>query len=94
VFKGVWTMRAYIAGSKEAEEPGREHLRDYWFALTPDQAGTWDYRTAAEDARSSMERLGVTIPTRAGIGRLTDFKIEEHGEKFVISCEGPFEPRA
>jgi hypothetical protein len=41
-----------------------------------------------------MEQLGVTIPTSPGIARLTDFKIEEHGDKFVISCEGPFEPRA
>jgi hypothetical protein len=86
-------MRAYIAGMKDAEEPHRQHLRDYWFGLTKEQAGTWNNRRAAEDARSHMEHSGITIPTRNSIGRLTDFQIEEYGEKFVISCEGPFEPR-
>jgi hypothetical protein len=74
---------------KDAEEPLRRHLRDYWFGLTPEEAGTWNHWRAAEDARSMMDHVGITIPN----GRVTDFQIEEYGEKFVISCEGPFEPR-
>jgi hypothetical protein len=78
---------------KDAEEPHRQHLRDYWFGQTPQEAATWDYRRAAEDARSHMEYSGITITTRTGIGTLTDFHIEEYRDKFVISCEGPFELR-
>jgi hypothetical protein len=86
-------MRAYIAGMKDAEEPHRKHLRDYWFALTPNGARTWHYWRAAEDAHSIMNHLGITIPAHNDMARVTDFRIEEYGGKFIISCEGPFEPR-
>jgi hypothetical protein len=62
----------------------------YWFCPTAEGAATWDNRAIA-DRDVSVLNIGVRVPSiQGGIHSIRNFTVEPFGERFVISCSGPF----
>jgi hypothetical protein len=84
--------KGYIAGWKNAEEPHRKYMRDFWFTSKPEEAAYWMSRNEAEGDLHFFEMSRIVIPSaEGGVHVLQGFQVEAlPPNKFVIWCEGPF----
>jgi hypothetical protein len=84
--------KGYVAGWKNAVEPHRQYMKDYWFTSTPEKAAYWTDREEAERDLPLFENGSIVIPSSlGGVHTLHGFHVEEFPpDKFVIWCDGPF----
>jgi hypothetical protein len=83
--------KGYLARWKRRDKP-EEHIVDYWFSFSPDNAACWDTRQEAENDCVIYSRFGIDIlAENGGTYHCEKFFVEERKpEGFVVYCEAPF----